>query len=78
MEVDGDKILVLLPNNFLVAGDNMEFIEISQLISQGLSKQFIVIFWRGNVLGEDGGFLKFLVDVLGIEPVVLRFMFYDL
>jgi hypothetical protein len=50
LQIERDEILVLLTNDLFVAGDLVQFVEVADLVSEGLSEQFVVVLRGGDVL----------------------------
>jgi hypothetical protein len=72
------KLLIFLPNDFLVAGEEVHLIEVSKFVGECLSKQLIVVLRRGDVLREDSFLLQSSIHILLVEPIVTALMFHDL
>lgn len=71
-------MLILLPNDFFIAGEEVHLIEIPKLVGECLSKQLVVVLRRGDVLREDSFFLQPSIHILLVEPIVTALVFHDL
>lgn len=77
-EIQGDELFILLSNDFLVAGEEVHLIEISEFVGKGLSEQLVVVLRRGYVLREDGFFFESSIHVVLVEPIVGAFVLHYL
>ena len=72
------KLLILFPYDFLVAGEEVNLIEVSKFVGKCLSKQLVVVLRRRDVLREDSFLLQPRIHILLVEPIVTALVFHDL
>lgn len=77
-QIEWDKLFILFPDDFLVAGEEVHLIEVPKLVGESLSKQFVVVLRRRDVLREDSFLLQASIHIVLVEPIVGAFVLHDL
>ena len=77
-EIKRNHIFIFLSDYLLIAWYFVQLVEISQFIGQSFWKQFVVILWGSDVLGENGALLQSFLNILWVEPVVTGLVFKNL